>query len=77
MKQVLYKPPGRPVIKYNAEDYSIKLARIADMFFGIDGMTPRQVMPYQHQPLRPQPWHRYDFMSVQDRLDHLDCTQED
>jgi len=77
MEQVLYKPPGSHVIKLDAEDYAIKLSRIADMFFGIDGMTPRQVMPYPHQPLRPQPWHKYDSMSVQDRLDQLDLTQED
>ncbi|SMR61197.1 unnamed protein product [Zymoseptoria tritici ST99CH_3D1] len=60
------------VAKYNA-----MLVDVAERFFSIDDMTPRQVMPYPHEPSRNQPWQRYDHMSAQDRLDQLDIPQDE
>lgn len=74
---ILYKPQGSDVISLDVAAYDSNIARTAEMFFSIDSMTPRQVMPYPHEPSRPQPWHRYDLISCQDRLDQLDIPQED
>ncbi|KAG9569234.1 FAD/NAD(P)-binding domain-containing protein, partial [Aureobasidium melanogenum] len=74
---ILYKPRGLDVMGLDVAEYNPRIARIAEMFFSIDGMTPREVMPYPHEPSRPQPWQRYDLMSCQDRLDQLDISQED
>ncbi|CAD0109579.1 unnamed protein product [Aureobasidium uvarum] len=74
---ILYKPRGSDVMRLDVDEYNPRIAKVADMVFGIDGLSPRQVMPYPHEPSRPQPWHRYDFMSVQDRLDQLEIPQEE
>ncbi|KAH0345760.1 FAD/NAD(P)-binding domain-containing protein, partial [Aureobasidium melanogenum] len=74
---ILYKPRGLNVMGLDVAEYNPRIASIAEMFFSIDGMTPREVMPYPHEPSRPQPWQRYDLMSCQDRLDQLDISQED
>lgn len=78
MEYVLYKPEGSSVQKIDdVAGYNAKLAKIAEEFFSIDGLTPRQVMPYPHEPLRPQPWHKHDHLSCQDRLNQLDLPQSD
>ncbi|EUC30525.1 hypothetical protein COCCADRAFT_28590 [Bipolaris zeicola 26-R-13] len=78
MEYVLYKPEGSSVQKIDdVVGYNAKLAKIAEEFFSIDGLTPRQVMPYPHEPLRPQPWHKHDHLSCQDRLNQLDLPQSD
>lgn len=78
MQYVLNKPEGSSVEKIDSvAEYNAKLINIAQQFFSIDGMTPRQVMPYPHEPSRPQPWQRYDHLSCQDRLDQLDLPQYD
>jgi monoamine oxidase len=51
-----------------------KAQTIMDDFFGIDGHDTRSLMPYPHDPLRPdvsQPWREYDHLSIKDRLDQL------
>ena len=78
MEYVLNKPNGSSLQRIDdLSGYNARLVSVAEQFFGIDGMTPRQVMPYPHEPLRPQPWHKYDHLSCQDRLDQLDLPQED
>jgi len=78
MQLVLNKPEGSTVRTIgNVAKYNAKIASIAEQFFGFDGMTPRELMPYPHEPLRPQPWQKYDHLSCQDRLDQLDLPQED
>lgn len=73
MEYVLYKPQGSEVQRLdNVAEYNAKCAEMAEKVFSIDGMTPRQVMPYPYEPSRTQPWMKYDHMSVQDRLDQLD-----
>jgi hypothetical protein len=47
------------------------------MFFSIDNVRPRELMPFPHDPARPQPWQKYDHLSVQDRLNQLDLSQYD
>ncbi|KAF2993859.1 hypothetical protein E8E13_000695 [Curvularia kusanoi] len=78
MQYVLYKPKGSSVrMITDVAAYNAKISDIAERFFSIDGMTPRQLMPYPHEPHRPQPWHSYDHLSCQDRLNQLDLPQED
>lgn len=78
MEYVLHKRKGLGVRRIDdVAGYSEKIASIAEKFFSIDGLTPRQVMPCPHEPLRPQPWQKYDHLSCQDRLDQLDLPQED
>jgi hypothetical protein len=78
MQYVLYKPKGSKVKRLDdVAGYNAEITSVAEAFFSIDGMTPRQVMPFPHEPLRPQPWHKYDHLSCQDRLDQLDLPQED
>lgn len=48
------------------------LERVAKMFFTIDGLDSRSLMPYPHDSLRkPALWMGYDHLSVRDRLDQL------
>lgn len=78
MEYVLNKSEGSEVKRIDdVAGYNKTMDSVGEKFFSIDGMTPRQVMPYPHEPLRPQPWHRYDHLSCQDRLDQLDLPQED
>ncbi|EKG15492.1 Amine oxidase [Macrophomina phaseolina MS6] len=46
---------------------------VADAFFSIDGLDSHTLMPYPHDPLRKpaQPWHKYDKLTIKDRLDQL------
>jgi monoamine oxidase len=75
---VLHRPKGASVQKYDdVANYNARCAAIAEMLFSIDGLTPRELMPYPHDPSRPQPWMKYDSMSVQHRLDQLDISLED
>lgn len=77
MEYVLFKPEGSGVQRIDdIAVYNARLTSVAEHFFSIDGMTARQVMPYPHEPLRPQPWHKYDHLSCQDRLDRLDIPQK-
>ena len=78
MEYVPNKPNGSSVQRIDdVSGYNARLVSVAEQFFGIDGMTPREVIPYHHEPLRPQTWHKYDHLSCQDRLDQLDLPQED
>lgn len=78
MDFVLYKPKGSPVQRLdNVGGYNAKLAEVAEKLFSIEGMTPRELMPYPHDPSRSQPWMKFDHMSVQTRLDQLDIAKED
>lgn len=60
----------------------VEFDRIADAicekFFNIDGLTLRDYLPRPHEPLRyPDVYAKYDKLSVQDRLDQLDFSDED
>ncbi|KAI6855890.1 FAD/NAD(P)-binding domain-containing protein [Hortaea werneckii] len=78
MDHVLYKPKGEDVRRLeDIKQYNDTLARVAEDLFSIDGMTARELMPYPHDPLRPQPWMKYDYMSVQDRFDQLKLPDAD
>jgi monoamine oxidase len=73
MEYVNYKPQGSPVQRIDdVKQYNAKLAEVAEKLFSINGMTPREMMPYPYDPSRTQPWMEFDHMSVQDRLDQLD-----
>jgi len=51
---------------------------IAEKFFNIDGLTLRDYLPRPHEPMRyPEVYAKYDRLSVQDRLDQLDFSDED
>lgn len=54
------------------EEAAATLERVAQLFFLIDGMNSRTLMPYPHDPLRhASPWKKYDHLTVKDRLDQL------
>lgn len=78
MEQALFKPPGGDLQRIDdVKSYNAKMAEVAEQVFSIDGMSPRKVMPYPHEPSRSQPWTNYDGMSVQDRLDQLGVPKND
>lgn len=79
MEYVLYKAPnGQPVRRIDdVKQYNATLVAVAEQLFSVDGMTPRELMPFPYDPSRPQPWMKYDHLSVQDRLDQLDMPKED
>lgn len=78
MEFVLYKPQHSAVQRLNdVAKYNAKVAEVAEKLFSIDGLTPRELMPYPHDPSRSQHWMKFDHMSVQDRLNQLDIPSQD
>ncbi|KAH4801637.1 hypothetical protein HBH61_193360 [Parastagonospora nodorum] len=74
----LYKASGQHVERIDdVAQYNKRCSDIAEMFFSMDNMTPRELMPYPHEPTRPQPWQKYDHLSLHDRLEQLDLPQYD
>jgi hypothetical protein len=74
----LYKASDKHVERIDdVAQYNKRCSDIAEMFFSMDNMTPRELMPYPHEPTRPQPWQKYDHLSLHDRLEQLDLPQYD
>ncbi|GLA36267.1 hypothetical protein AnigIFM63309_002185 [Aspergillus niger] len=68
-----FRSSNGPVEKISVEDYQATLERVAEKFFAIDGLDSRALMPYPHDSLRePAPWKRYDYLSVEERLEMSD-----
>lgn len=68
-----FRSSSGPVEKVSVEDYQATLERVAEKFFAIDGLDSRALMPYPHDSLRePAPWKRYDYLSVEERLEMSD-----
>lgn len=55
------------------QEYGAAMDRIAKVFFSIDGLTSRDLMPYPLDPLRTPlaPWTKYDHVTARERLDQL------
>lgn len=67
-----FKSSGGEIEEVSIADNIEALERVAEVFFNIDGLNSRALMPYPHDPLRePAMWKRYDHLTVQDRLDQL------
>lgn len=59
-------------------DFLDTTEQIAKKFFAVDGLTSRELLPWPHDPFRqPAPWQKYDYLSVQDRLDQLEIPPKD
>lgn len=76
---MLYKPKGQPVQELDISPTQTKWESLATQFFAIDNLSARELMPYPHDPLRKplQFWWNYDHLSVRDRLNQMDISEED
>lgn len=75
---MMFKPKGQAVKDMDPQATDALLDQTAEKFFTVNGQTARQLMPFPHQPFRTpaQPWEQYDHMSVRDRLDQIEATEE-
>ncbi|RKL27147.1 hypothetical protein BFJ72_g13380 [Fusarium proliferatum] len=52
--------------------------KTAEQVFAVDGLDSRALMPYPHDPFRkPNPWVRYDHLTIKDRLDQMDLQTKE
>lgn len=73
-EQFFYKPAEGPVCEVPSEELYNGIQAFADEFFGIDGLSSRELMPNPHEPLREGSlWTKYDHLSVRDRLNQIDA----
>jgi monoamine oxidase len=72
-EKMYFKAKGSAPADVDPLQYGAALQNTADKVFEVDGLTPRQLMPYPHEPFRePALWKRYDSLTVRQRLDQLD-----
>ncbi|KAJ5556474.1 hypothetical protein N7494_000389 [Penicillium frequentans] len=64
--------------KMNPQEFDDRSNAVTDAFFNIDGLKLQDYLPRPHEPLRhPELYAKYDKLSVQDRLDQLEFSDED
>ncbi|KAK4494257.1 hypothetical protein PRZ48_014555 [Zasmidium cellare] len=80
-EQMFQKPRGstQPAEPVDLRSFMEKQVGLIDEFFTIDGLTARELVPFPHDPSRPgvQAWEKYDHLSMRDRLEQLDWSDED
>lgn len=78
-EKVIYKPATGEPYHLEPEKMDATMDKLGGVFFGPDGLTSRDLMPYPHDPFRePALWKKYDHLSLKDRIDQVvGFSQED
>lgn len=72
-----YKKDDSAVEEVSPDKFNEIAERVFAKVFQLDGLSSRELMPFPHDPQRePAPWKKYDYLSVQDRLNQLKDMSE-